>query len=166
MKTISAALLVLTALACSQATFAPALVALSVGDIKASEQWYARNAGFALKWERAFPDAHLAIALMERERFQLELVQLDGSVAPVQLVPGTNPARIRGFGKIAFRVADVDAEAAHLRANGVKFQLEPRDDADQRTRSFIVLDNEGNWIQFIGPTPTAPTVPDAAKLSL
>jgi catechol 2,3-dioxygenase-like lactoylglutathione lyase family enzyme len=166
MKTPFAALLALTALACSQATFAPALVALSVGDIKASESWYARNAGFALKWERPFPDAHLTIALMERAQFQLELVQLDGSAAPAQLVPGSNPARIRGFGKVAFRVADADAEAARLRANGVTFQLEPRDDADGRTRSFIVLDNEGNWIQFIGPTPAAPTVPDAAKMSL
>jgi catechol 2,3-dioxygenase-like lactoylglutathione lyase family enzyme len=165
-RRLFASLLAATALACSEATFAPALVALSVGNIKASEAWYMRNAGFELKWERAFPDAHLVMAVLERNCFQLELVQLDGSAAPAQLVPGTNPARIRGFGKLAFRVDDVDALAERLRRNGVKFQFEPRDDAQERTRSFIVLDNEGNWIEFIGPTPTAPTVPDAARLSL
>jgi len=159
----SLALLLLAA--CSPSTFAPALVALSVGDIKASEQWYQRNAGFALKWERAFPDAHLVMAILEREGFQLELVQLERSAAPAQLVPGTNPARIRGFGKLAFRVRDVDAAAARLRANSVTFQMEPRDDLAEQTRSFIVLDNEGNWIQFVGPMPS-PTVPDAARMSL
>jgi catechol 2,3-dioxygenase-like lactoylglutathione lyase family enzyme len=158
--------LLLALAACSQSLFAPALVALSVGDIKASERWYERNAGFALKWERPFPDLHLTIALLEqRGGFQLELVQLDGSATPATLVPGTNPARIRGFGKLAFRVSDVDGHAARLRANGVTFQLEPRDDRDEGTRSFIVLDNEGNWIQFIGPIP-GPSVPDAARMSL
>jgi catechol 2,3-dioxygenase-like lactoylglutathione lyase family enzyme len=148
---------------CAASTFEPALVALSVGDLKASEQWYVRNAGFTLKAERTFPD--VVIAILEREGFQLELVQLEHSVAPSQLVPGTNPARIRGFGKIAFRVRDIDALAARLRANGVAFQLDPRDDLSAGTRSFIVLDNEGNWIQFVGPLP-APTVPDAARMSL
>ena len=159
------AVLLLFLAACAPATFAPALVALSVGDIKASEQWYVRNAGFALKSERAFPEAHLVIAILERDDFRLELVQLDGSAAPAQLLPGMNPARIRGFGKVAFRVRDVDAVAARLRANSVTFQIEPRDDPSDGTRSFIVLDNEGNWIQFTGPMP-APTVPDAARMSL
>ena len=157
----AAALLLLAA--CSTADFAPALVAISVGDLKASEQWYERNAGFALKSEQAFP--HVAIAILEREGFQLELVQLESSVAPVQIVPGDNPARIRGFGKLAFRVRDIDATAARLRANGVTFQMQPRDDVKEGTRSFIVLDSEGNWIQFLGPIP-APTVPDAAKMTL
>ena len=149
--------------ACNPSTFAPTLVALSVGDIKASEQWYMGNAGFALKWERELAESR--IALLERDGFQLEIVQLERSVPPAQLVPGTNPARIRGFGKLAFRVDDADRVAARLHANGVTFQLEPRDDPSEQTRSFIVLDNEGNWIQFIGPMP-APAVPDAARMSL
>jgi len=135
----------LAAAACVSTGFAPVLVALSVGDIKASEQWYERNAGFTLKSEDS------GRAILERERFQLALVKSDVCLSNVV--------------KIGFYVTDIDGVAARLRANGVKFQLEPHDDLSEGTRTFIVLDNEGNWIQFIGGIP-APTVPDAAKMSL
>lgn len=89
----------LLALGCAHQAFAPALVAISVRDVKAAEGWYARNAGFTVTREIPLADAHMTIAILTRGDFELELVQLDGSVAPASLVPGDNPARIRGFGK-------------------------------------------------------------------
>jgi catechol 2,3-dioxygenase-like lactoylglutathione lyase family enzyme len=131
--------------------FAPALVAISVRDLASAESWYGRNAGFVVTREIPLPDAHMTIAILSRGGFDLELVQLDGSVSPASVVPGDNPARLRGFGKLAFRVDAVDAVAARLKANGVRFQMQPRDNPADGSRSFIVLDDDGNWIQFIGP---------------
>lgn len=139
--------LALAATACVSTGFAPVLVAIPVADVKASAAWYERNAGFVLRSEQ--PDR----AILERAQFQLELVKADGCTPR------------RDFVRIAFHIPDIDPLIERLRANGVTFQTEPHDDLSEGTRSCIVLDNEGNWIQFTGPLPS-PTVPGAAKMSL
>ena len=139
--------LALAATACVSTGFAPVLVAISVNDVKASAAWYEQNAGFVPRSET--PDR----AVLERARFQLALVKADGCVPR------------RDFVRIAFHIPDIDPLIARLHANGVKFQMEPHDDLSEGTRSCVVLDNEGSWIQFTGPLPS-PTVPGASKMSL
>jgi predicted enzyme related to lactoylglutathione lyase len=134
--------LALAAAACVSTGFYPALIALPTSDVRASAQWYVRNAGFTLKSEQADR------ALLEREQFQLALEKNHGCSV-----------------KLTFHVKDIDDVAARLRAHGVKFQTEPHDDLSEGTRAFTVLDNEGNWIEFIGGIP-GPSVPGAAKMSL
>lgn len=127
----------------------PYLVAVSVSNLETSAAWYVDHLGFRLVDKKEFPDYKLRIAILERDRFRLELVQTEGAQSPSRLAPGSdNPARILGFGKLAFLVTDVDARARRMKEKGLKLQLEPTRDDKDGTKSFIVLDPDGNWIQL------------------
>lgn len=67
-----------------------------------------------------FPDHMLRIAILERNGFRLEIIQTEGSQSP----------------------------ARRLKEKGVRFQLEPLKDEKNGSKSFIVLDPDGNWIQL------------------
>jgi catechol 2,3-dioxygenase-like lactoylglutathione lyase family enzyme len=130
--------------------FRPHLVALSVADLDETLQWYVDKLGFTLKSRRDFPDHGISIAIVNRAGFQVELVKVAGSIPASRVLPDrSNPASLQGFGKIAFEVEDLEFWAADLRASGVKFHLPPTRNAEDQSTSFIVLDNEGNWLQFI-----------------
>ena len=124
----------------------PYLAAISVPNLDQAIDWYRTNLDFQLLSRNDYPDAQLSIAILERDSFRLELVRHDKAVAR----PGDNPALLYGFGKLAFWVDDVDRWLARFRRGGATFQLEPRDNAAQGTRSFIVLDPAGTWIQITG----------------
>lgn len=72
-------------------------------------------------------------ALLQNGDFSLELLEMAGSH------PRASDDKTRGFFKIAFRVADVDALAAALRAKGVRITHGPYNE-----------DPEGNALQFFG----------------
>jgi methylmalonyl-CoA/ethylmalonyl-CoA epimerase len=130
------------------------LVAISVPDVPASIAWYRDKLGFELVRDTAFASYGVRIAELRRDAFHIELVQLDGSRAGNTLIPGLdNPALIQGFGKLAFRVPDVAAWATALEARGVTFILPIRENPADRSRSFIVRDNAGNWLQFVQTVP-------------
>ncbi len=133
-------------------SFQPYLVAISVADREASIGWYVDNLGFRLEDKRDFPEYKLRVAMLERQGFFLELVELAGSVPPDHCVHGIdNPALLRGFGKLSFEVEDAAALAKELKARGVRFQLKPGEDREPGSISFIVLDIDGNWLQFKQP---------------
>lgn len=133
-------------------SFRPYLVAVSVADREASIGWYVDNLGFRLEDKRDFPEHRLRVAMLERRGFFLEIVELAGSVPPDRCVPGIdNPALLRGFGKLSFEVEDAAALAKKLKARGVRFQLEPGEGRELGSLSFIVLDPDGNWLQFEQP---------------
>lgn len=126
-------------------------LAISVASLARSVEWYRDNLGFTVEDQRAFPDYHLSIAMLARDRIRLELVQLDGSRSPTELIPGfDNPALLHGVGKVGFRVDDVDRWAAQLTRRGVRFQVAPSTDTARGERSFIVLDPDGTWLELTG----------------
>lgn len=132
----------------------PTLVAISVPDLAASVRWYEDLLAFRVVKEANFPDYKLSLAILARDDFRLELVQVVGSAPPSKLVPGIdNPALIQGIGKLAFAVSDLDAWASRFKSMGVQFQVAPREDPEDGTRSFVILDNSGNWLQFITARP-------------
>lgn len=98
--------------------------------------------------KKDFPAYKLRIALLERNGFRLEVIQIEGAQSPARLAPGDNPVRLLGFGKLTFLVSDVDAQARRLKEKGVKFQLEPMKDDKDGSNSCIALDPDGNWIQL------------------
>jgi methylmalonyl-CoA/ethylmalonyl-CoA epimerase len=129
----------------------PGLIAISVPKLEEAIAWYREMLEMTLVREIPVPDQKMRIAILERDGFRVELVELAGSAAPSVLVPKSdNPALIQGFGKIGFTVAELDRWEQSLRAKGVRFQLEPRAGADG-SRSFIIVDRHGNWLQFSTP---------------
>lgn len=126
----------------------PYLIAISVPNLDESIAWYERMLGFNVVRTIPVPDQRMRIAIIEREGVRFELVELGGSTPPSTLLPksGGNPALIQGVGKVAFYVADIDAWATSFREKGARFQIEPA--MGKEARTFIVLDNNGNWLQF------------------
>lgn len=132
--------------------FRIALVSISVHDIDASVEWYRKYLGFVLSDKRAFPENNVTIALLKKAQVRIELVRHAESVAPSTLVPGLeNPALIRGYGKVAYEVVDIENIVKLMNADGVKFVLGLRDSTVTEFlgyKSCIVLDNSGNWVQL------------------
>jgi ketosteroid isomerase-like protein/catechol 2,3-dioxygenase-like lactoylglutathione lyase family enzyme len=127
----------------------PAQIAISVPSLDLASQWYQQMLGLVVRDDRRFPEAKLRVAFLERQGIRVELVEMQGSVSKASVNSGLeNPAMVQGFGKVGFVVADVDSWAGTLRSKGVRFQLEPLTDPQTGARSFIVLDNNGNWLQF------------------
>lgn len=133
-------------------TFVPSLIAISVPHLEDAVTWYHDILGFAVEKRSAFPDHHLRLAWLVKDQARLEIIELEGSRPPSEMLPGLdNPALLQGFGKIGFRVTDAARLAAELKRKGVRFQAALRDDAETQTRSFIILDNNGNWLELWEP---------------
>ncbi len=127
----------------------PYLVALSVKSLDESAAWYGGVLGLRLAEKKDFPDNGLSIAILESEGFRLELVELKGSKAAADLLTdATNPASLRGFGKLAFQVDDLAETVAELKMRGAAVFRDFTDPAKPGSGSVIIKDNDGNWIQF------------------
>jgi catechol 2,3-dioxygenase-like lactoylglutathione lyase family enzyme len=138
----------------------PFLVSLGVPDLESAAAWYHGKVGFTLRSTRAFPDRGTRVALLELDGFWLELFQKKQPISHQYIQQRLPEIRdwdeVLGLGKVAFAVADVDALAAKLKAENVRFVTGIQDDDPVFGRSFIVLDNNGNWVQFCQVKPAAP----------
>jgi catechol 2,3-dioxygenase-like lactoylglutathione lyase family enzyme len=132
------------------ASMRPSLVALQVVDLDASTRWYTDNLGFQAKERKTFPDHGLRLAMLVREDFALELVENAKTLRRSQLLAGKG-TDITGFAKITFSVPDVEPMFRRLERQGATFAARLRDsNTTPGDQFFIVLDNEGNWLQFVG----------------
>ena len=132
------------------ASMRPSLVALQVVDLDASTRWYTDYLGFQAKERKTFPDHGLRLAILVREDFALELVENAKALRKSQLLAGKD-ADITGFAKIRFTVPDVEPLFRRLDGKGARFAIRLRDsNTIPGEQYFIVLDNEGNWLQFVG----------------
>jgi catechol 2,3-dioxygenase-like lactoylglutathione lyase family enzyme len=133
----------------------PSLIAISVANVDETANWYQDNLGFVVKEKKNFPQHSLRIAFLELNGFEIELVEDKKSVslAAIQkhLPEADDETKIQGFVKLAFTVEDVEALAIRLKSKGVRFQMDlTKSNRKEGERSFIVRDNNGNWIQFFG----------------
>jgi len=133
----------------------PSLIAISVANVDETAKWYQDNLGFAVKEKKDFPQHSLRIAFLALNDFEIELVEDQKSVSlgtiQKHLPEADDETKIQGFVKLAFTVEDVEALASRLKRNGVRFQMElNRSNRKEGMKSFIVRDNNGNWLQFFG----------------
>lgn len=128
----------------------PYLLALSVQDLDASVEWYANVLGFAETERYEFPDDRMRLALMEKDGFELEIIEIADAPPFAAPDPG-NPATRRGFVKLAFYSGEIQALYDAARDAGAQVQSPLRSSNRTGGRFFILLDPDGNWVQVFGP---------------
>jgi|GEM_PF-477034 len=163
--TLSLALLTLVALPAQAeadtAHLRPQMLALSVGDLDASVAWYGDIFAFREVKRYDFPDDEMRLAFLERDGFELELIEIAGT-PPFDAPDPGNPATRRGMVKAAFHSDDIEALYRHAVGAGARVQSELAVSRRTGGRFFILLDPDGNWIQVYGPASEAGASESAA----
>ena len=121
------------------------LFALSVPDLAASTAWYVEKFGLLPTLNIPVSDGAPGIVVLEGAGMVVELQQHAGAMAS-----DASPERRHGIFKVGIVVADVDAALAAVRARGVPIHLGPYPARDDQPANFIIRDNAGTLIQFIG----------------
>ena len=151
-----AVLLVTVASACAQQSGPPpafnepngSFFALSVKNLDATAAWYKQKLGFHEIKQGASPDGKSRAIILERDGAVLELIHHKQAVSGSALMKGYKTYLVHGIFKVGFIVDDVDHTLQRLKANGVPIANGPYTDEPMHMRTFMIRDNEGNYIQF------------------
>lgn len=118
-------------------------VALVVADLAASERLYV-SLGFAACYRERVEEQGVDIVGMSAGDSTIELLKPISADSPLRQFLGDKPSRLH---HLAYRVADIEAELARLRAAGIRL-------IDERARRGA----HGNRIAFIHPSATGGTL--------
>ena len=119
--------------------------ALVVNDRDSSIVWYQEFFQMTLVDSTSIPESKLRMANLMNDDFHIELIELAGTIDLSK--EERLPQGIFKFGKV---VSDFDLVHNRLKEKGAKFRSEIFLDGKTQLRSFIILDPEGNHIQFFG----------------
>jgi lactoylglutathione lyase len=131
-------------------------VGVNVADLPGMTAWYV--AALGLEVELEFTLDHVAfsgVVLRSPEGHRVELLHRPGSVAGLQAADPVEAALTRGFGHVAFDVADVDAAYDALVAAGATDRMSPRPSPEPGVRMAYVADPEGNLLELLDRTSAA-----------
>lgn len=120
---------------------------ISVPNLEASIDWYARMLDFTVESRIEIPLIPAKVAMLKRQQLRIELFEVPGAapLPPERRQPNTDP-HTHGNKHVAFAVPDVDAFVALLRERGADIALVGHKDFG----SFaFVRDNAGNLIEFV-----------------
>ena len=118
-------------------------VGVVVADLAAMEAVYGRL-GFAVRYRERVEEQGVDIVGMQAGDSTIELLAPIAADSPLARYLGDKPSRLHHF---AYRVADITAELASLKARGVRL-------IDERPRRGA----HGNLIAFIHPSDTGGTL--------
>lgn len=125
-------------------------VGLNVADLDTASAWYEQVLGLRSEREFAVPDTGLrGRMLVHASGYRLELIERSGSAAGIQASGPGEAALTRGFGHMAFAVADLDAVYDAMLASGASTRVPPTDAPRPGARMAWVADPEGNLIELI-----------------
>ncbi len=125
-------------------------VGLSVADLEAQRDWYAR--ALDLTPVTPFEIAPLGLRgafLVHATGWSIELLHRDGNGPGLSAPDAPTAALTRGFGHVCVRVDDVDTLYDHLVRMGAADRMSPRDAPEPGVRMAFVADPEGNLIELI-----------------
>jgi catechol 2,3-dioxygenase-like lactoylglutathione lyase family enzyme len=122
--------------------------ALSVKDLNATSAWYQQKLGFHEVHQSASPDGKSRAIILARDGAIVELIHHKQAVTGTALRKDYKAYLVHGIFKVGFVVQDADHTMQRLKANGVQIANGPFTDDALHMRSFIIRDNEGNYIQF------------------
>lgn len=126
---------------------------ISTGDFDGTVAWYQSVLGFEVTHQWTVPELPgLKLGYLERNGFVIEVVE-SPSDQPAQPRPTSLGDALvdRGFGHLAFLVADVDAVYEALLAKGAEVLVPPTSFPDAGRRLIFVFDNNGNLLEFLTP---------------
>jgi lactoylglutathione lyase len=128
-------------------------VGLSVRDLDAMSDWYARHFGYRVQLRLELDAVGLRIVMLTADdgrRF--ELLTRRGSGSPgLRASNALEAAATWGFGHVAFQVADLDITYRRLLAAGASAVAEPAPSPEPGLWFAWVHDPEGNLVELIGP---------------
>jgi methylmalonyl-CoA epimerase len=110
-------------------------VAIVVADLEATIAFYTKTLGFAQLYRETIVDQGVEAVGIETGESVIELLRPLDEASPIAAFRGTAPTMMH---HIAYRVADINAELARLRADGVRLIDEtPRKGAHGNTIAFL-----------------------------
>jgi catechol 2,3-dioxygenase-like lactoylglutathione lyase family enzyme len=127
-----------------------AFFALTVPNLESSARWYRQKFGLRVLMQPP-KSGNSAVVVLEGNGLIVELVQHDDA-RPLRTVAPSLPGNlyVHGIMKAGVIVDDIDQTLAMLRSRGVEIAMGPFPRTATQRANFIVRDNAGNLIQFIG----------------
>lgn len=126
-------------------------VGLTVGDLEAAIDWYARALDLSEESRFEIPAVDLrGVMMISPTRYRLELLERNG---PRPASQANGPVRAGllhgcGYGHMCLDVEDVDAAYEELMAAGAADRMSPRPSPEPDVRMAFVADPEGNLIEL------------------
>jgi catechol 2,3-dioxygenase-like lactoylglutathione lyase family enzyme len=124
-------------------------VGLNVGDLEAMTRWYTDVVGLSVEFEFALEDLDFRGVMLHSDGYRIELLHRAGNREGLQAGSAVEAALTRGYGHIAFDVADVDSTYAALIAAGASERMSPRPSPEPGVRMAYVADPEGNLVELL-----------------
>jgi lactoylglutathione lyase len=128
----------------------PHHVGLTVTDLDRARAWYERALGLELQLTFQLPDGARGAMLRSADGARVELFEVDGSVGGLTGADPPSAMRTRGFGHVAFELADLDTGYDAIVAAGGREVWSPRPSPEPGRRMAFVHDLDGNLIELIG----------------
>ena len=129
----------------------PFLIAAQVRNLDQSIAWYTSMLDFKLIDKKSFPDYGMKIGMLQRDGFQLELVENVKTRPKDEVLKKIEAEEITGFAKVAFHAGDIRGLYKKLQDKKADFKLTLRDsNLNGKEQFFVVTDPDGNWVQFVG----------------
>jgi catechol 2,3-dioxygenase-like lactoylglutathione lyase family enzyme len=129
-----------------------AFIAISVKDVAASTRWYEENLGLRILKKGVSPRGDAGNVVLAGNSLYIELMYLVRPELESVKPPSDEslPPGIRKAG-VVLDSDQFDELFDHLRKKNAQFRGGVFEDKEMKLRSFIVVDNEGNLIQFFAP---------------
>ena len=132
-------------------------IGLSVGDIEAAADFYARALDFEreFEFELPFDDVH-GLMMLHPSGLRLELFERPGATPGIQGLAPREALATHGYGHFALTLGEgLDELYAELLSAGARGVKEPGQSPEPSIRMAFVADPEGNLIELVerGPRP-------------
>ena len=129
--------------------FEPYFGAVIVENIDSSVAWYTKILNLKIIKRQENKEAGYKIVNLGNDEILLELLELNSSVSAKTLLE-KNPGKkwVTGIMKIGFKTDDIDLTYDNFKSMNLKFRGGIVTDPDTNKKMFIIIDPDGNYIQF------------------
>jgi lactoylglutathione lyase len=126
-------------------------VGVSVADLDAARDWYARVFGFTEGYRFEVPPAGLRGCFMEGAGIRVELLERAGSLPGAAQHPASPDAALlsRGYGHLAVSTHDLDGLFEDAVAAGARVVWDIRPSPQPGVRFAWITDDDGNLIELM-----------------